>query len=153
MADPVSDFEHDHLAFSQAVAHVKALLLAESSGDVSSHLRLLRTVDALREDLLVHFAREEEGLFPFLVRVLPDTAEGVERLLSGHDLVCGSLVRLAHSVNRSTAVHGEASSVLFDRFERAYVEHARAEVSLLRSVGTRLAPGQRTELAALLSGI
>ena len=153
MTDPVAEFEHDHIAFSHTVAELKALLAGERDEDVSADLTLLRTVDALRDDLLAHFAKEEEGLFPFVVRVLPDVAAAVEQLLAGHDIVCGCLARVAHAVNTSTALHREAPPALFARFERAYAEHARAEVQVLRSVGDRLDGAQRSELRELIRGL
>jgi hypothetical protein len=152
MTDPVAGLEHDHVAFGKTVAQVKGLLARRSAADVVSDLRIFRLLESLRDDLLEHFVKEEEGLFPFLARELPDVSAEVDRLLAGHETVCGCIVRVAHCLSTG---HGQDESVwsLFHRFERAYVEHARAEVVLLREVGARLDPGQRRELAALIQGL
>lgn len=151
MTDPVAGLEHDHVAFSQAVAQVKAALAKAPARDVASALQTLRLVEALRDDLLTHFAKEEEGLFPFVADALPDVTEEVDRLLAGHETVCGCIVRLAYALG---GTHNDgAVATLFERFERAYAEHARAEVLLLRDVGSRLDPEQRRELATLIEGL
>jgi hypothetical protein len=149
--DPVKGLEHDHVAFSAIVAQVKDSPL-RPLGDVAGDLRACRLVESLRDDLLAHFAKEEEALFPFIARGLPEFAEGIERLLSGHETVCGSIVRLAHCLSNGGRPH-DGAVALFERFERAYSEHARAEVVLLREVGGRLDPEQRRTLAALLDGL
>lgn len=151
MADPVSEFEHDHVAFSQAVGQLKSLLGHRARNEVGD-LQILHLVETLRDEVLVHFAKEEEALFPFLARALPDVGLAVDELLVAHDTVCGSLLRLAHSLSKGM-VQRELTLALFDRFERAYREHARAEVAFLRGVGARLDSSQRNELAALVSGL
>jgi hypothetical protein len=148
MTNPVAELEHDHVRFSQSIDRMKTLLRSRGDDDANDDSELLRLVDGLRDDLFAHFAKEEEGLFPFLSRVLPDLRPEIDRLLLGHDIVCGSLVRLAHSLAASK------SPILmpgfFDRFERAYQDHARLEVALLRGVGGRLGPDERRELAELI---
>lgn len=167
MPDPIAGLEHDHVAFSEAVAQVKALLTHRSSGrapsggdpagpqapaDAASDLRTVRLVESLRDDLLAHFAKEEEGLFPFLARELPDVAADIDRLLAGHETVCGCIVRLAHCLS-TVRGRDESATGLVERFEQAYAEHARREVLLLREVGGRLDPAQRRELAALIKSL
>lgn len=82
MADPVEGLEHDHLAFSEVVAQVNVVLVDLSSGDVADDLRSLRLVESLRDDLLAHFAKEEEGLFPFVAQASPAVTPDIDRLLA-----------------------------------------------------------------------
>ena len=151
MEDPVSELEHDHVAFSHAVEQLDSLL-SQRARDEIGDLQIVNVIEKLRDELLVHFTREEEGLFPFLVRALPDVTPEVDRLLAGHDAVCGCVVRLAHSLGGGL-VHRDLTLALFDRFVRAYREHARSEVALLRSVGPRLDAEQRRALASLVRGL
>lgn len=151
MADTILALEHDHTAFSEAVANIRALVVGNRAATVQSAL-LRDPIRALRDELLDHFVREEEGLFPYLLRHFPDAAGAIETLLQGHEIVCGTLVRLTHLVDRGE-VDPATIAALFDRFERSYGEHAREEVALLRSFGERLDEGQRRELAHLVEGL
>lgn len=151
MADTILGLEHEHTAFSEAVANVKALI-AEDRGPAQRNLVLRVRLQSLCDELLVHFAREEESLFPYLLRHFPDATEAIETLLSGHEIVCGSLVRLTHMVDRG-GVDPVMSAALFERFEKAYAAHAREEVALLRTFGERLNEDQRRELARLVEGL
>lgn len=151
MADTLLALEHDHAAFSEAVANVKALI-AEDRGPAQPSLVLRVRLQSLCDELLVHFAREEEGIFPYLSRRFPDAAAAIETLLSGHEVVCGSLVRLTHLVDRGGVDTGMIAA-LFERFEKAYAGHAREEVALLRAFGERLNDDQRRELARLVEGL
>ena len=152
MADPVLQLEHDHTGFSQAVAGLKSTVHLRSGRDDRA---LASAVQALCDELLVHFAREEEGLFPYVVERFPDVAPAIERLLAGHDVVCGCLVRLAHALGRDGELPTSpgAAAGLFDRFEQAYADHARAEIALLRELDARLSKEQRQEIAALVEGL
>jgi iron-sulfur cluster repair protein YtfE (RIC family) len=152
MTDPVRGLEHDHVPLSETVARIRARLVKSPAREVIGDLPTLRLVEGLRDDLLAHFAKEEEGLFPFLSREVPDLARDVDRLLAGHESVCGCIVRLAHSLSVGRGAY-EDIVALFERFERVYAEHSRSEVSLLRTVGTRLDETQRRELASLLDGL
>ena len=128
-----------------------------ASGEIgpSERAELADAVGRLRDELLVHFAREEEGLFPFLLDRVEELRGRVESLRAGHDSVCGAVSRLHHAVGH------EASSVAvpqswqdaFARFEGLYGVHAREEISLLRDVSSRLAPSVRAELKAILEGL
>jgi iron-sulfur cluster repair protein YtfE (RIC family) len=151
MGNPVVQLEHDHTGFSQVIAALRGRLGAHPSAREKVDASAVSIVEALSEELLVHFAREEEGLFPYVTRAFPEVGPAIDRLLAGHDVVCGCLVRLAHLLGRPG--DREAAHALFDRFERAYAEHARAEIAVLRELDARLTPEQRQEIAALVEGL
>jgi hypothetical protein len=46
-----------------------------------------------------------------------------------------------------------AAIAVFERFERAYAEHARAEAALLAAVDQEASPAQRDRLAELVAGL
>jgi hypothetical protein len=104
----------------------------------------------LREHLFLHFAREEEGLFPYVATALPDLADELAAMVTAHDAVCGAVARMIHVVQGGDAA---PVPVLFDRFELSYTLHARSERSLLQGLGERMSPGQRAELILLLRGL
>jgi hypothetical protein len=155
MVDPVEQFEHDHGELTKRVLDVSGMLggatLAAAPGEL---VRLAAEVDELRDALMTHFAREEEGLFPFVIERLPDLRDAVEELQTGHDAICGALMRLSHSTRTlpGGAELGRLSGP-FNRFELAYVGHAKAERELLQAVGKRLDAAGRLELAELVRGL
>jgi iron-sulfur cluster repair protein YtfE (RIC family) len=150
--DPTRELEHDHVRFSKHVSGLRALAeAAQGSGGLS------RSLLQLREELFLHFAREEEGLFPFVATHLPGTRETVDRLVASHDGLCGSLSRMVHLVQRSKpgelAQHETTFMELLDRFESLYTKHSLEEVTFLRELGPRLTVAQRQELEELVRGL
>jgi hypothetical protein len=129
MDDPLRKLEHAH-------GHLTKLVL-EVQKDTEK-------LEFLREELLHHFANEEEGLFPFVRRTTPAMVEVVDRLQASHDIICGSLLRLAESPE--TMRH-------YERFEKAYAEHSRDESTLLEELDRILEEDQRAELADILRGL
>ncbi len=105
----------------------------------------------LREQLFVHFAREEEGLFPFVAEMIPELAERVQLMVTAHDTICGALARMCHA-SAASAPRSELAA-MFERFQVAYGEHAGTEAALLRSVGARLDDEQRERLAVIVRGL
>lgn len=147
-ADPVLEFQHDHEDLNQLVRDIGELVR-------SDHLDatlpgLAAQLVELREHLFLHFAREEEGLFPYVTTALPDLGDELATMITAHDAVCGAVARMIH-----VAQSGDPAPlpVLFDRFELSYTLHARAERTLLQGLGERLSPGQRAELILLLRGL
>lgn len=146
--DPVLEFQHDHEDLNVLVREIGALLRAPEI--VSALPMLAAQLVELREHLFLHFAREEEGLFPYVANALPDLSDDISSMISAHDTACGAIARMVH-----VAQSGDAARLtgLFDRFELAYTLHARAERALLQSLGQRLSGGQRAELILLLRGL
>jgi iron-sulfur cluster repair protein YtfE (RIC family) len=151
--DPVGHFEHSHGRLTKLALEVRDLIAAEPHG---SPAQLVARVDELSEELLRHFADEEEGLFPFVRRHLPARAGAVDRLQRAHDTVCGALLRLAHLVKhdpRALDASRPAVIALHARFDAAYAEHSRDEAAVLEELGRNLDAGQSTKLAGILRGL
>lgn len=152
MTDPVKTFAHDHEEIHRRMLAVFAerRRLAEPA-TAEALAGLEAAVLQLRDTLFLHFAREEEGLFPFVAETVPELAEAVAELANGHDAICGALSRIAQVL----VSRGDVASLtpLFDRFEAAYAHHAAAESAMLARLDGRLTPGQATALARLVDGL
>ncbi|HRC58743.1 MAG: hemerythrin domain-containing protein [Myxococcales bacterium] len=149
--DPVESLVHDHMAINQLLIELAKIMDQVRQGAKAEVLGAAGMLHELRELLFLHFAREEEGLFPFVTEVLPDLSWHVQSMAAAHDGICGGLSRLIHML----ATDAEILSVLsvFDRFERAYGEHARAEAQLLQSIDRSASAEQRMKLADLVRGL
>jgi hemerythrin-like domain-containing protein len=151
-SDPVANLVHDHAAIHRLLmelgGHMEALRDAQPGPSSRSAVAVLQE---LRELLFLHFAREEEGLFPFVVEAFPDLAWQVQSMAAGHDSICGGLSRLLHML-MTNAEHAAMFGV-YERFEKAYGEHARTEARLLAAVDAGVSPAQRAMLAELVSGL
>lgn len=145
--DGLQHLSHDHGELNRRVITIAAQLqqLTTTPRTVAYAL-----VD-LRELLFTHFAREEEGLFPFVAERLPDETARVHAMAVAHDTICGALSRVCHlaSSDRELA----QLRAIFDRFQDAYAAHARAEADLLETLGTRLDAAAREQLASIVEGL
>lgn len=159
--DAVTEFEHSHGHITDLVFRVRDLLRPPPSGSVpprqDHEIRSALSVilGELREELLTHFAREEEGLFPFVRDHFPEHRDAVDRIEAAHDSICGAVMCLAHLAEHGSQVRSQHSAMLavFERFERAYAQHGKDEGDLLRELGRCLEPRHRTELTALVRGL
>ena len=150
--DPLEAFEHDHRALNEQVLGLGRLLAELERGDLPTvTAALAESLVALRDDLFLHFAREEEGLFPYLAELTAEFEPAVTELISMHDEICGALARLVHVIQDEPRL--DALLPLLDRFEMAYARHAQAELRLLESAAARLTGTQLTDLAAKVAGI
>jgi iron-sulfur cluster repair protein YtfE (RIC family) len=149
MTDPVQELVHDHADINRRVlalgAGIRALDRPDGNGMA---VALVHRLDELRELLFLHFAREEEGLFPFVAEAVADR---VQAMAMAHDAICGGLARMCHLAS----ANAELAQVLavFARFEAAYASHADAESELLRELTARLDAEQRARLADLVRGL
>ncbi len=144
--DPVRELAHDHAELSRRVLGLEAMLAQHQAP-----APLLSELRELREHMFLHFAREEEGLFPLVSEWIPELADEVLAMVSSHDAVCGALARMIHMA--STEVDAAAFSGLLARFQAAYAEHARAEALLFQRIDAGLGPDQRAQLAELVRGL
>jgi len=156
--DPIAALSHDHSELGALVVAVSSALREVSRGErpLADVLHELDDgAESLRDGLMEHFAREEEGLFPFIERHLPDMRPQVEQLRLAHEAVCGVSEELVRAVAAAATRSGDAERCIatFERFEERYGEHAREELSFLRAVDARLEPAAREELRALLDAI
>ena len=150
--DPVRTFEHAQVHCSDLVRalgeHAEVLRSKGFSGK-----KLFALIEQLRDELFIHFAREEEGLFPFIVQHVPQASATVDRLVASHDAICGSLSRLLLLASKSDVDGGDAMEELFARFNALYDEHSCTEVVLLREIDHRLDENQRAKLRELICGL
>ncbi|MFO0661375.1 MAG: hemerythrin domain-containing protein [Polyangiaceae bacterium] len=153
--DPVSQLEHDHVHMSQLVDDLRGLVNAADLNALSAdqHTLLLDTLTALHDDLLVHFAQEEEGLFPFSLAICQTRGQRIAQILATHDGLCGSVGRMLSIAQRGLEhfnTSRAAFAALFRRFDESYVSHARDECAFLRSLHPRLDNDRRNQLLQLL---
>lgn len=152
MNDPLADLAHDHADINRRVLAVGAAIRALDCADGKGlALALVSRLDELRELMFLHFAREEEGLFPFVAEAVPELADPVHSMAVAHDAICGGLARLCHLA----AANAEPTTIraVFTRFETAYASHAEVEGQLLRTLGRQLGPAARAQLADLVRGL
>lgn len=148
MRDGVRDLSHDHAELNCRVLAISARMKQQPS--VADVVTADALVD-LRELLFTHFAREEEGLFPFVAERVPALAARVQDMAIAHDTICGALARACHLAS----VDGDRSQLaaLYERFEHAYAEHARSEGELLATLDVQLDANDRERLAALVEAL
>lgn len=159
LSDPLTVFVHDHGHLAVLVVELREALERARLGHrtpAAAHADVAERLERLREDLFLHFAREEEALFPYVLAKLPQFHGTVAGILAAHDGICGALSRMTHLARRGSGeLAGQLPAILalFARFESAYGRHAGEEASLLRSLGDRLSAGERMELAELVRGL
>ena len=155
MNDPVRALDDTHRELN-IIARSIGQLLRAAGGDTDEQWRepLRVRLEVLRDELLEHFANEEEALFPFIRANLPVRLETVDRLEAGHDTICGTVVRLAHLAARESDASNLASlTLVYERFEDAYAAHSREEAELFDDLGRTLTERQQHELADLMRGL
>ena len=156
--DPIEQLTHDHGhlgALVQSAAVVLARMeRAEEMSDESID-ELVHAVESLRDALLVHFSREEEGLFPFVEAHVPTLRAQVAQLLADHDAVVARASALIQAAGQAvgTGVGYALCISTYDRFVDVYAAHAQAEQALLRSVDSALDAEARKALRTLLEAI
>lgn len=149
-SDVVGELSHDHEDINRRVLAIAAGVrsLQRTAGATSE---LEAPLTELRDLLFLHFAREEEGLFPFVQEVVPDLAARVHVMEVAHDTICGSLARMVHLASTAAPIASLAS--VFERFEGAYAVHSSTEAELLVGLRGRLNDVQRNALAELVKGL
>jgi hypothetical protein len=145
--------EHDHVHLSRQIdtLHAELRALAAAPGGPMAD-DLVQALVALSEDLFEHFAREEEGLFPFLLERAPDLRDEVAALVEGHDRICGAATRLLALRDRPPTKGTVALAVsLFQRLVDVYAAHSGRELTLLSALAQRLDAAAQAELASLVA--
>jgi len=146
------ELTHDHGHLTRLVFEVRELteVLRRAPADAETRSALSDAVDALHDDLATHFAKEEEGLFPFVAARIAAFAPRTERLASLHDALCGAISRLGRALHDDTT-DDRAVFAAFERFEVAYAEHSQEERALLDALPEVLAPADLAAVRALLA--
>ncbi len=156
--DLLERLQHDHGPLTRAIDQLHTLLQAppdahtladcwEQFGDLCEYLS---------DELLEHFGREEEALFPFVLDALPHLEAQVSQLEEEHDSLCGAVTRLGHLAQRGQDAfeeHFTLAQATFGRFEANYLRHAEQERDLLHAVATGLSPEQRIALDTATRGL
>lgn len=155
--DPLDQLAHDHGQLSVQVFEIlHALERGPSPPSSVERIWLRDRLVDLREALLLHFAREEEGLFPFLKQHFPEAAARVAAMEIAHDGVCGSVTRMAYLAEQGSDAFARNLVVIgatFKRFLDGYMSHSRLESDLVQDVAGRLDAGQRAVLTELIRGL
>jgi iron-sulfur cluster repair protein YtfE (RIC family) len=156
--DPLDELSHDHGHLGALVLSVQAALLRIERGELTFDEgveELDDAVESLRDALLDHFAREEEGFFPFVSSHVVALQARVDALREDHDAVCRRVDDLSRAVRQG--VHEGVGLALcrstFDRFQELYAKHAQAELALLVDVNASVDGAARDQLRAILAAI
>jgi hypothetical protein len=146
MSDAIAQLAHDHGELNRRVLGIGVQIRKQVGTDA-----IVEPLMQLRDHLFLHFAREEEGLFPFVTEHVPELVEQIHAIELAHDTICGALARMVHLASTGAAL--TAIAPLFDRFENSYATHAQGEAELFATLATRLDADQRAVLAALVEGL
>ncbi|MBX3206336.1 MAG: hemerythrin domain-containing protein [Labilithrix sp.] len=143
MAHPLQELAHDHRELSGLLLAVRDALARVERGQsrLDDELHEIRDgIEVFREALLEHFAREQEGLLPFVVTRLPSVSARVDQLIAEHDRIAEALTALVRdlgAVDAGGAVDALRASL--GRFEELYASHSKAELGFLTEVAEALA--------------
>ena len=138
--DELELLHDDHSLLSSQVVHVVTLIksLKDSGHIAASHFsEVLRQMEILRQQLLEHFAFEEEEAFPRLDDKYPTIRFKLEQLQAQHDGVLVAFEALRSVLwadTKEPRVPDPSASC--DRFESEFELHAAAEAALLRELAT-----------------
>jgi hemerythrin-like domain-containing protein len=154
--DPILQLTHDHRELTNLLVAVNAAVtrVERGSSKIEDELHEIRDgIEAFREALLEHFAREQEALVPFVGARVPSMRERSERITADHDQLAELLTAVLKDlsgVERSGSLASWRRSVA--RFEELYSAHTRTELAFLHDVERLLAadPDALNELRTLL---
>lgn len=150
--DPVHVLAHDHADINRRVLALgTSVAQLDRDGQAAGTRVLAAPLGELREILFLHFAREEEGLFPFVAETFPALADRVREMETAHDAICGAVARMFDLATTNASL--AALVPVYRRFEAAYAQHANSEATLLTDLERRLDPAQRAVLGALVEGL
>jgi hemerythrin HHE cation binding domain-containing protein len=151
--NPIGELSHQHGDLTTLLIAVRdALARMRNEGGAAAGHELRDGVDALREDLLLHFAREEEALLPFVVERFPSLGARAEKLHDDHQIVCRRTEALLAAANR--VLDGgslDECATALEELEEVYTRHMQTELVLLRELDESLDPSARAELRVLLA--
>ena len=143
MADPLKELAHHHRELSGLLIAVRGALVRVERGEskLDDELHELRDgIEGFRESLLEHFAREQEGLFPFVAARIPAERARTDELIAEHDRIAEALTTLLRDLGRidSSGELGPFRATLA-HFEELYASHSRGELGFLEDVAAALA--------------
>lgn len=145
--------EHDHATLSRHVQELRAMVDRHEQHDAPLGEEFLALLVETADALFEHFAREEEGLFPYIARELPERRAVLEEMQAAHDRICGAASRILSLTDRAPLPEQLPLAVaLFRRFDAEYTDHARREAEVLRGLSGALSGDQIAALAEQLRG-
>ena len=158
MTAEIFRLEHDHTHLSRVVTELRqaARMIERGESDAAAREEFVSVLVALSDELFDHFAREEEGLFPYLAEQFPDMRDALRDFERAHDRICGAASRITAAASKGPdAIAQQVPWItsLFARFDAHYAEHARRESELLRTLHARLSDEQRAALSTILRGL
>ena len=157
VAPPLPELAHDHrelnellVAVHEAIARIE---LGSSKLEDELH-EMTDGLEAFREELLEHFAREQEGAFPWLGARMPHERGRIDQLIAQHDRIAESL----NAVIKDLAKPGQTPDTsawrrALDRFESLYADHSKSEHAFFNDITAALEGDARAtkELRDLLA--
>lgn len=140
--DPMEALTHDHRELSGLLIAVHEALLridrGQSKLDDEVH-EIKDGVEVFREALLEHFAREQEGVLPFVLTRFSDEEARVDRLIAEHDRIAESLTKLVSEVAQVDAGNDLSRfRAELSRFDELYASHAKTELAFFADIMKRL---------------
>lgn len=150
---PLQDLAHDHRELSGLLVAVHEALTRVEKGtsrlDDELH-ELTDGIESFREALLDHFAKEQEGVLPWIASRSAAASARVDELIVQHDRIAESLT----SVVKDLAGFEIATwSAALARFETLYAEHTQTETVFFAEITASLAddPAASAQLRELLA--
>lgn len=157
--DLIGQLEHDHHHLDKMVAAVSDAMQAALRGErepAEIQAEIIEFLSVAEDEVYEHFDREEQGLFPFVLERMPDSAESVRALESAHDRMCGALSRMNRIASQESETFVEEFEpfvAIFARFEANYSKHSKDEWRLFRELADHIDDGDRDTLAELLRNL
>jgi hemerythrin-like domain-containing protein len=154
--DPLQELAHDHRELNELLIAIHGALsrVSQRESTLDDELHEIRDgVEAFRDALLVHFAREQEALFPFVVAHLPAVRDQADAIIVEHESVANSLTELVKEMSSLDTDKLASWLPLLSRSEQLYSAHSQSELKFLEEVSKALAddPKATAKLRALLA--
>jgi iron-sulfur cluster repair protein YtfE (RIC family) len=154
----IAGFEHSHRRINELIFRGRTLMRDTTAGsseedDAETQSHLLSLLVELRDELLTHLAREEEGLFPFVREHVAEMSDAVDRLAVAHDNICSAVAVLVHLVGAPERSKQAALPTAMATFERVYALHEREEREVLQRLAQRLGHREQDQLRELVRSL
>jgi iron-sulfur cluster repair protein YtfE (RIC family) len=157
VVDPLRELAHDHRELTGLLVAVHEALSRVERGvsKLEDELHEIGDgVEAFREALLEHFAREQEGLLPFVLKHVPAAGARVDAIILEHDRIGEALTLLVNELSGDVgpaAALGKWRATLA-RFEELYGTHTKSELAFFQEISASLAadPAATEQLRTLL---
>lgn len=150
---PLQELTHDHRELSGLLVAVHEALTRVEHG--TSRLEdelheLTDGIESFREALLDHFAKEQEGVLPWVASRSTTASARVDELVAQHDRIAESLTAVLKDL---AGLELAPWSAALARFEALYAEHTQTEAAFFAEITSSLAddPAATSQLRDLLA--